>query len=139
MRTPDYGEIEAFCLVDGWTALTATTHQPYRKILVCPPDNIVLGTHVSFDRRKTPSPGRWRAMLRHQLQCTENEFWSALRSKKSLDRPCPPLPDVPTGPRVAPNVMRVLAMGLHLSADQIQRLTTDEAVRLAQEYWSRPR
>ena len=137
MRTPSYGEVEEFCRLDGWTPLRPTDHQPYRKVLVCPDGNIVLDTHVSFDRKKSMSHGRWRAILRHQLACTEEDFWNVLHAREPLSRPCPPRTESPTGPIVAPNVMRVLSVDLHMSATDIEQLTTQQALELAQEYWSR--
>ena len=50
-----------------------------------PTDGTLLQTHRSHAKRKTISPGRFRAILRYQLGVTEEEFWRVLegRGKKA--------------------------------------------------------
>ena len=140
MREPDYGEIEEFCRdIDGWYALDATDHQPYERIHSCPDGDIVLKTHVSLSRHKSPSPGRWRGILATQLRCTEEQFWTALRTKKPVARDCPPASVAVGGPQIPVTYMRVLSNDLHLSVAEIEALSTEEATNLVTEVWSRPR
>ena len=139
MRPPTFGELEQFCQIDGWKALQPTTHQPYRKVLLCPTGSIPLTTHVSFNRASSPNPGVWRAILREQLACTESDFWTVLRTKQPLERPCPPEVEPAKGPQLPPTFMKVLAGQLHLSAEEISQMTTEEARAMVQEFWARPR
>jgi hypothetical protein len=46
----------------------------------------VLRTHRSFSSRKAMSPGRFQAILRHQLRVTEEQFWRALETRSPVER-----------------------------------------------------
>lgn len=83
MRTPTWGEVERFCRIDGWREVRRSGHVFYEKVLA---DGTMLRTHRSFASRKTMSPGRFRAILRHQLRVTEQEFWSALETNEPVER-----------------------------------------------------
>lgn len=83
MRTPTWGEVERFCRIDGWREVRRSGHVFYEKVLA---DGTMLRTHRSFASRKTMSPGRFRAILRHQLRVTEREFWSALETNEPAER-----------------------------------------------------
>lgn len=84
MRTPTWAEIERFCRIDGWQEVQRSGHVFYEKVLA---DGTVLRTHRSLASRKTMSPGRFKAMLRHQLDVTEDQFWLTLETKKPVERP----------------------------------------------------
>ena len=75
MRTPTWAQIERFCRLDGWRETRRSGHVFYEKVL---PDGTLLQTHRSHAKRKTMSPGRFKAILRHQLKVTEEEFWRVL-------------------------------------------------------------
>jgi hypothetical protein len=133
-----FGEIEQFCLIDGWTALPPTDHQPYEKVVECPglpPE--VLATKVSFDRGKTPSYGLFKAILRTQLKVTEQKFRTALREREPVVRDCPPVMEV------VPSLPAALALQLkrelRMTEADMAGLAKDDAVRLLQAFWSRPR
>lgn len=83
MRTPTWAQIEKFCRLDGWSEVRRTGHVHFEKVLA---DGTVLRTHRSFASRKTMSPGRFKAILRHQLLVTEEQFWATLDSGKPTDR-----------------------------------------------------
>lgn len=83
MRTPTWAEIEQFCRIDGWVEVRRTGHVFYEKVL---PNGTVLRTHRSYSSKKTTSPGRFHAILRHQLGATADEFWQALETRKPVDR-----------------------------------------------------
>lgn len=46
----------------------------------------VLRAHRSFSSKKTMSPGRFEALLRYQLDVSEEQFWRALETRKPVDR-----------------------------------------------------
>ncbi len=77
MKTPTWGEIERFCRLDGWREARRSGHVFFEKVL---PDGAVLQTHRSLSKRKTMSPGRFKAILRYQLKVSEEEFWRVLES-----------------------------------------------------------
>lgn len=83
MRTPTWAQVERFCKIDGWTERRQSDHVFFEKVL---PDGTVLRTHRSFSSRKTMSPGRFKAILRHQLRVTSGEFWRALETKRAVER-----------------------------------------------------
>ena len=83
MRTPTWGQVERFCRIDGWREVRRTGHVHFEKALS---DGTVLRTHRSFSSRQTMSPGRFRAILRHQLRVSEEQFWQALETRKRVDR-----------------------------------------------------
>ena len=83
MRTPTWAQVERFCRIDGWREVRRTGHVHFEKVLA---DGTVLRMHRSFASRKTMSPGRFRAVLRHQLRVTEEQFWRVLETRKPVDR-----------------------------------------------------
>ena len=83
MKTPTWAEVERFCQVDGWREVRRTGHVHFEKVL---PDGTVLRTHRSFASRKSMSPGRFKAILRHQLRVTDEQFWRAHETGESVDR-----------------------------------------------------
>jgi hypothetical protein len=83
VRTPTWGQIEQFCRIDGWREVRRTGHVHYEKLLA---DGTVLRTHRSFSSRKSMSPGRFKAVLRHQLCVTEEQFWSVLETGNPIQR-----------------------------------------------------
>lgn len=107
-------------------------HVPYEKIIECegyPP--IVLETHVSKDRSKTPSEGRSRAILAHQLRVSEETFYAVLRSGDPVDRPCPPPPVAVEG--LPGSLVHQLKQELYLTDEALVGMDKAEAVRLLQE------
>jgi hypothetical protein len=83
VKTPTWAEVERFCQVDGWREVRRTGHVRFEKVL---PDGTVLRTHRSVASRKSMSPGRFKAILRHQLRVSEVQFWSALDTGLPVDR-----------------------------------------------------
>jgi hypothetical protein len=71
VKTPTWGEVERHCRLDGWHERRRSGHVFFEKVL---PDGTVLQMHRSLSRRKTMSPGRFKAILRYQLKTTEAEF-----------------------------------------------------------------
>ena len=75
MRTPTWAQIERYCRKDGWAEVRRSGRIFFEKVLG---DGTVLRTHRSFSSRKSMSPGRFKAILRHQLKVSEEEFWRVL-------------------------------------------------------------
>lgn len=83
MRTPTWAQVERFCRIDGWREVRRTGHVHFEKVL---PGGRVLRTHRSLSSKKTMSPGRFKALLRHQLDVSEEQFWRALETRTPVDR-----------------------------------------------------
>lgn len=132
MRTPTWEEVEAFLRADRWEEVRETGHAYFRKTLA---DGRVLQTHRSFSSQKTMSEGRFSAILRTQLHCSADDFWEAVRSRRPVRRPSAPPPSTARYPVWA---VRILQDRGHLTDEQVFALSLEEAVRRAQELWSRP-
>jgi hypothetical protein len=83
VRTPTWAQVERFCRIDGWREVRRTGHVHFEKVL---PGGRVLRTHRSLSSKKTMSPGRFKALLRHQLDVSEEQFWRALETRTPVDR-----------------------------------------------------
>ena len=83
MRTPTWGQIERFCRLDGWREARRSGHVFFEKVLS---DGTVLQTHCSLAKRKTMSPGRFKAILHYQLRVSEEEFWRVLEGGSEKKR-----------------------------------------------------
>ena len=132
MKTPTWGEIERFCRIDGWQERRRTDHVFFEKTLS---DGTVLRTHRSFAGKKTMSAGRFKALLRTQLQVSAEDFWRALETGEPVSRPSA-APSVESG--LPAYLVRVLKAELHLSEAEIAQLEPTEAERLVHEHWSQP-
>jgi hypothetical protein len=137
VKTPAWSEVEAFCRIDGWVEVDlgrSADHRYYRLVL---DDGTVLETRVSHSSKKTMSPGRWKAILRDQLQMSDEDFWSALRTKKPVERPSAP-PDESEIEQVPAWAAVVLSSRLKMSSAEIAALGRDRAMQLAHDAWSKP-
>jgi len=81
------------------------------------------------------SPGRFVAILRYQLQVSQEDFWTTLRTGKPAFRPSTPIPDESAA--LPAWIVRVLKDDLGKSEADIARMTPEEAHRLVDERWSR--
>jgi hypothetical protein len=132
VKTPTWRQVERFCGIDGWREVRSTHHVFYEKALA---DGTVLRTHRSFASKKAMSPGRFKAILRNQLQVSEYDFWNALKTGAPVERPSSP-PEA--GATLPAYLVRVLERELHMSQKEIAALTEEEAKRLVEEHWSKP-
>lgn len=139
--SPSWSDVERFLGADGWRQIPAgerggrrQSHIFFEKEL---PDGRLLQTHISHDRSSTISPGRFGTILREQLEVSRAEFWEAIRSGKPVERP------VETdGEEVVEHeswVIAVLAGELHMTPEEITKLTEQAAIDLVHEHWSRGR
>lgn len=123
--------------VDGWRQLPSSgrsSHIFFEKAL---DDGRVLQTHVSHSRDERPSPGRFSAILREQLEVSRQEFWNALRTGERVDRPVAAEGEQPVEHEAW--VVAVLAGELHMTAEEIEALDPDDARQRVHDFWARPR
>jgi hypothetical protein len=138
--SPSWADIEKFLGVDGWRQIPAgerggrrQAHIFFEKLLS---DGRLLQTHISHDRSKKISPGRFGTILREQLEVSRADFWEAIRSGEPVARP------VGTEEATVEHdawVVAVLVGELHMSAEELEGLSEEEAVRLVHEHWARRR
>jgi hypothetical protein len=138
---PTWGEIEKFLQADGWIALSASSrggssqrHIFFEKLL---DSGELLQTHISHSRGARPSAGRFALILREQIKVSRTQFWQAVRSGEPVGRPAPVEALQPAEHEAW--VIAVLVGELHMTAEQIEALDTEQARRLVVDHWSRPR
>lgn len=139
--SPSWADVERFLGVDGWRQIPVgerggrrQTHIFFEKLL---PDGRLLQTHISHDRSKSISPGRFGTILREQLEVSRADFREAIRSGEPVERP------VETGDETPIEhgawVIAILVGELHMSAGEIESLSEAEAVELVHKHWARER
>jgi hypothetical protein len=133
VRVADFGELARFCRIDGWTKEGSTDHDIWVKAL---PGGELLRTSTSHSSSKTPSRGRFKAILREQLKISEAEFWAALDSGKPVDRPGAPEPA--EAPSIPAHLIAVLAGEMDLKPEDIAALDPEAAERMVHEHWGAP-
>lgn len=87
----------------------------------------VLYTRVSHGSGQIEDPGRVAVILREQLRVTEDEFWDCVDNGTLPGRPAPP-GHKPAGTPLDAALLRNLVRKVGLSAEEVERLTKDEAV-----------
>jgi hypothetical protein len=138
--SPSWADIEKFLDIDGWRQIPAgerggrrQAHIFFEKLL---PEGRLLQTHISHDRSKKISPGRFGTILREQLGVSRADFWEAIRSGEPVLRPVE-AEEAPVEHDAW--VIAVLVGELHMGAEEIEGLSEDEAMRLVHEHWTRER
>jgi hypothetical protein len=136
--SPTGGDIETFLKVDGWRQLaprerggSRQSHVFFEKLL---DDGRLLHTHISHDRKATPSPGRLGAILSDQLEVSKEAFWQSIRTGQTAERPS--AVDEAEAVELPSWVVRVLTGQMHMSADEIARLTAADAEHAVREFWA---
>lgn len=136
--SPTWADIKAFLAADGWRELpsgarggSSADHIFYEKTLT---DGRVLQTHVSHSARKSVSAGRFRAILRHQLEVSKDAFWDAIRTGTPVERPAPL--EAPEPFQHPAWVVAVLTGRLHMGGEDIAKLSPDEAQARVQQFWT---
>ena len=137
-NSPTWADIKAFLAADGWRELpsgarggSSADHIFYEKAL---PDGRVLQTHVSHSANKSLSAGRFREILRHQLEVSKDAFWEAIRTSTPVDRPAPV--EAPEPHQHPAWVVAVLVGKLHMTGEDIAKLSPDEAQARVQQFWT---
>jgi hypothetical protein len=135
---PTWDDLAAFLSADGWREISKhggprQRHVFYEKVL---DDGRVLQTHVSHAGQKRMTPGRFGSILRYDLEVSKDEFWECIQTGRPVDRPVA----VDEGPvEHEAWVVAVLERDLHMSAAEIEALTTEQAQQIVNDYWSKPR
>lgn len=134
MKTPTWGDIETFLKADGgWKLVRGTKHDFYEKAL---PTGEVLQTHVSRAKNKSMHADTFKRICELQLKVSVDAFWDTLRRGKPVRRPSAS-PPVPRGPTL--QMVHQLRTQLHLSDEKLRRMTFEEAKKLLDAFYSRPR
>ncbi len=134
--SPTFGDIRRFLKIDGWRELppqerggSRQRHVFFEKVLA---DGHVLRAKVSHADPKSPTPGRWRQIARHELEAEPDAFWECLRSGEPVPRPAPTEEIQYEHPAW---VLRILSRSLHLSDAEISALDPVEAEARARTHW----
>ncbi|MBW8059873.1 MAG: hypothetical protein FVQ78_05970 [Solirubrobacterales bacterium] len=139
--SPSWGDVERFLGADGWRQIPAGERggrrQPHIFFEKELPDGRLLQTHISHDRSSTISPGRLSTILREQLEVSRAEFWEAIRSGEPVERPVKA--DDEGAVEHESWVIAVLVGELHMTAEEIEKLTEQAAIDLVHRHWSRER
>lgn len=137
--SPTWGDIAAFLGVDGWREIPAgerggrrQKHIFFEKLLE---NGRLLQTHISHDRDSRPGPHTFSLILKEQLEVGRAEFWDAIRSGAPVSRPVPTESD--DAVELPGWTIPVLQGSLHMSQEDMARLSEDEAIQLVNDYWAR--
>lgn len=107
-----YHDLKKFCENDRWDPKRRTDHWRCTKRL---PDGRTLRTKVSFGSRELGDRGLFVAILREQLQVTEEEFWRVVREGGPARRAAAPVAAPPTPPLLdAATVLQLRKLGVSL-------------------------
>ncbi len=135
--SPTWGDIREFLAADDWRELPSnerggsqSDHIFFEKVLE---DGRLLRSHVSHSKQKTLSAGRFRAIAREELEVSVPEFWECIRSGKPVARPVAVAEVAYQHPAW---VVNVLVGQLHLSGDEVAKLSREEGERLVHEHWA---
>lgn len=135
MRPPTFGEILQFLRSDtGWQPTRETDHTFYEKTLA---SGEMLSTHVSHALDKSPGPGRFGQILKHQLKVSADEFWAVIAEDRPARRPAPPAAETPQPLSIS--LALQLQKQLGLTQQDLVGMTREEAVRLLQEHYAKPK
>lgn len=139
--SPTWADVERFLVADGWRQIPAgerggkrQRHIFFEKLL---PDGRLLQTHISHDRSKAISPGRFATILREQLKVSRAAFWEAIRSGEPVARPVDIDAEAPV--EHEPWVIAVLVGEMHMGAKEVEGLSEAEAIGLVHRHWARER
>lgn len=140
MARPRWSDLRRFCELDGWEERGRTRsgtgdHFRYRKLLS---DGRVLRTKASHGNDEIGDASLWRHILRDQLELeSEDQFREVLRTEKPVVRTheAVPSPDAPSIPAWV--VSGLLSAGV--PEPDVRALSAEDAQRLLEELWSRPR
>lgn len=135
-NSPTFGDIRRFLKIDGWREVppqerggSRQRHIFFEKVLS---EGRVLRTKVSHADQKSPTPGTWRQIARHELEVAPDAFWECLRTGEPVARPAPTEEIEYQHPAW---VIRILAGSLHMKDAEIAALDPDEAEARARAYW----
>lgn len=129
-----------FCDIEGWVTVLNARGRPVAHHItyeLALDDGRILRTRISRPaNNQTYGPSLWTAILRDQLDATEDEFWSCVER-----RILPPRPGKTSSPALAglpASLIHQLKTTLGLSDDEVAVLNKDEAVARMTAFWSQP-
>lgn len=134
-----------FCRTEKWEAVLGARggkvrhHITYELLLL---NGRRLRTRVSRPDgnttygQRTYGQSLWKAILRDQLEVTEDAFWSCVKHKQLPHRGQDTEPDL-TGSLPAGLVYQLIHVA-HVPEDEVMKLSLDEANAQMTEHWSRP-
>jgi hypothetical protein len=133
-------EHQRFCEIEGWTEVLnargkPTQHHITYELLLG--DGQILRTRISRPTN-TDLYGKslWAHILNDQLNVTDETFWQCVDNKRLPDRtPATQKHDTKTLPA---SLAYQLVNTLHLTNEQIEALTIEEAVQRVAEYRAQP-
>lgn len=140
MRAGSRADHNQFCLIEEWEAVRNARggkvrhHITFELLLF---DGRRLRTRISRPADNTAyGPSLWKAILREQLEVTEDEFWACLKNKQLPNR----------GQDAEPEPVAALPAGLvyqlihvaHVPEDEVRQLTLEQANARMSEHWSGP-
>lgn len=134
MTQPKYSELRKFCENDGWDQKTKSDHWRYTKTLA---DGRTLRTKVSFASGELGDPGLFAAILRDQLDVSEEEFWHVVREGGPAQR----TPDPAALPTTAPLLSAATVLQLRkrgVSDKEVRTLKSQAAAEDLLRCVSRP-
>lgn len=136
MKTPTWGAVAAFCAEDNWKPDRQSKHTFFEKAL---PNGTNLQTHVPHRKAgETIGLDLFGFILRTQLQVSAKEFWETIESKQPAKRPGHPTAR-PAARKPDARTVQRLHSELGLTGDEVAQLSRDQALRLLEKHWSRPR
>lgn len=129
-----------FCDTEGWEEVKNARGKPVRHHITYElrlADGRILRTRVSRPANfESYGPSLWTAILRDQLDTTEDQFWDCVDRGVQPPRPGQhgpvPAKALPAG------LVHQLLYTLGLGEEQVANLSKDEAVALMTEHWSKP-
>ena len=129
-----------FCDIEGWDTVRnargkqVSHHITYELAL---DDGRILRTRISRPANNdTYGPSLWTAILRDQLDATEDAFWDCV--ERQVLPPRPGRADFPAPAGLPASLVHQLKTALGLNDADIAVLSKDEAVARMTAFWSQP-
>ncbi|MCY7365095.1 MAG: hypothetical protein LH469_07275 [Frankiaceae bacterium] len=133
-------EHKQFCDIEGWdTVLNAGGKKVSHHITLelALDDGRILRTRISRPANNdTYGPSLWTAILRDQLDATEDAFWDCV--ERQVLPPRPGNADSPAAAGLPASLVHQLKGALGLNDADIAVLSKDEAVARMTAFWSQP-
>jgi hypothetical protein len=99
-------------------------------------DGRILRTRISRPLKETYGPTLWKAILRDQLEVTEDGFWACVKEGVRPDRGH----DVDLPPNALPaQVVYQLIHHAGVAEDEVAQMTLQQAMGALHAYWSTPK
>lgn len=128
---------QRFCQIEGWTEVRDARGKPTQHHITYElplGDGRILRTRISRPAN-TQAYGRslWSHILDDELQVTVDEFWDCVDTRQAPRRVRET--NEPVGAVLPAGLAYQLVKALHMTTEEIQALSLEEAVRLMAEHW----